>query len=136
MLDFFQIYYKEDHLPKLYNFANPVYNQTLTPYFENSVISSLVPASNADLISVASWRLKQKRSAFPSKTILKGTGLFELTKERIISTEFDVAILTPRLPKHKMLFLALHWHGQAWIDSFSLLSSFLKENLGIKCRLN
>ncbi len=131
-LDFFQIYYKEDHLTKLYGFAIPVFNQTLTPYFENSVIASVVPSSKADLISVASWRLKQKRSTFPSKTVLKKTGFFELTKEQILSMEFDVANLTPRLPEHKMLFMARHWHGQAWIDSFSLLSSFLNENLGIR----
>jgi hypothetical protein len=131
-LDFFQIYYKKDQLPKLYSFAKRVYNQTLTPYFENSIIASLVPSSDANLISVASWRLKQKRGTFPSKTVLNGTGFFELTKERILSTEFDVAILTPRLPDHKMLFMARHWHGKAWINSFSLLSSFLTEDLGIK----
>lgn len=68
---------------------------------------------------------------FPSKTILKKTGFFELTKERILSKEFDVAILTPRLPEHKMLFMARQWHGQAWINSFSLLSFFLNQNLGI-----
>src|SRR5687767_3693001 len=131
-LDFFQIYYKEDHLTRVYSFAKPVYNQTLTPYFENSIIASLVPTSNADLISVASWRLKQKRATFPSRTVLKATGFFDLTKERILSTEFDVAILTPRLSEHKMLYMARHWHGQVWIDSFSLLSCFLQENLVIK----
>src|SRR5690349_8266010 len=131
-LDFFQIYYKEEHTRKLYDFAQPVYNQTLTPYFENSVIASIVPTSNADFISVVSWRLKQKRSGFPSKTILKKTGCFELTKEQILSKEFDVAILTPRLPEHKMLFMAQHWHGQSWIDSFDLLSSFLRKNLEIE----
>lgn len=114
-LDFFQIYYQEDHLTKLYSFARPVYNQTLTPYFENSVISTLVAPSNADLIAVTSRRLKQKRNAFPSKTVLKAAGSFDLTRERILSKAFDVAILTPRLPEHKMLFMARHWHGQAWI---------------------
>lgn len=131
-LDFFQIYYREDQLPELYPFAKPVFNQTLTPYFENDIISSLVPSSNADLVSVASWRLKQKRSAFPSKAVLHEAGSTELTKERILSTEFDIAILTPRLSEHKMLFMARHWHGQGWIDSFSELSLFLGKNLGIK----
>jgi hypothetical protein len=33
-LDFFQVYYKDDQLPQLYNFAKPIFNQALTPYFE------------------------------------------------------------------------------------------------------
>lgn len=130
-LDFFQIYYNKDQIKELYDFATPIFNQSLTSYFENSVIASVVPASSADFISVASWRLKQKRSAFPSKKVLKATGSFELTKELILSTEFDIAILTPRFPEHKMLFMARHWHGQAWGNSFYLLSSFLRNNLGI-----
>lgn len=131
-LDFFQIYYKEDQLKKLYSFAKPIYNQAPTPYFENSVIASLVPMSTSDLISVASWSLKQKRSTFPSNMVLKETSFFELTQERILSTEFDVAILTPRIVEHNMLFMAQHWHGQAWVDSFSLIAKFLSEKLGIE----
>lgn len=131
-IDFFQIYYKEDHLAKLYSFAKPVYNQTLTSYFENSVIASLVPTSSADLISVASWRLKQKRKAISSNRILKTVGGTELTLERILSNEFDVAILTPRASEHKMLSMASHWHGKVWTDSFMLLSSFLHDDLGIE----
>jgi hypothetical protein len=131
-IDFFQIYYKEDHLKRLYSFAKPFYNQTLTPYFENSVIASLVPTSNADLISVASWRLKQKRKSISSSRILKAVGGIELTLERMLTNEFDVAILTPRVSEHKMLFMANHWHGKVWTDSFMLLSSFLRDNLGIE----
>ncbi|MBA4056190.1 MAG: hypothetical protein C0490_15855 [Marivirga sp.] len=64
-LDFFLTYYKGGHLTKLYSFAKPIYNQTLTPYFENSIIASLVPTRNADLISVASWRVNKKGASFP-----------------------------------------------------------------------
>jgi hypothetical protein len=131
-LDFFQIYYKEDQREHLYDFAIPYSNQLTTPFLENDVITSLVTNSNADFISVVSWRLKQKRKSISSREILKASGGIDITKERILTAKFDVAILTPRPSEHKMLFMAQHWHGRVWTDSFTLLASFLSNELNIE----
>lgn len=119
-LDFIQIYYKDEHRKELYDFATPYLNTVLTPYFENSVISELVPKCDADFISVCSWRLKQKRGDM--FRLLDKT----LTKEKILNTEFDVAILTPRSPSHDALGMAAHWHGKAWTDAINDLRTFIK----------
>lgn len=119
-LDFIQIYYKDEHRKELYDFATPYLNTVLTPYFENAVISELVPRCDADFISVCSWRLKQKRGDM--FRLLDKT----LTKEKILNTEFDVAILTPRSPSHDALGMAAHWHGKAWTDAINDLRTFIK----------
>jgi hypothetical protein len=131
-LDFFQIYFRKYQTSQLYDFAKPIFNKLPTPYLENSVIANLVPQSKADLIAVTSWRLKEKRKLFPTDMILKRSGRLELTEEKILSSDFDIAILLPRLNSHKMLFMASHWHGEAWTDAFLKLSSFLKNVLNIQ----
>ena len=119
-LDFIQIHYKDDQLTELYDFATPYFNDSLTPYFENSVISDLVPKCDADLISVCSWRLKKKRGDM--FRLLDKT----LTEEKILNTDFDVAILTPRSPTHNVMGMASHWHGKAWDNAISDLRTFIK----------
>lgn len=120
-LDFYQIIYDESQRKECYPFAKIYYNETLTDYFENSVISHLVPDSQADLISVCSWRLAQKRGDCyrlgPDKT---------LTVDKILNADFDVAVLTPRSPQHKPLLMAAEWHGKAWVEAFAELKNFLK----------
>ena len=115
-IDFYQIYYKDEQLSELYDFAIPYKNLTLTPYFENSVICELVPKSTADKICVASWRLRQKRK-----------NLFRI-KENIDLTDqdYDIAILTPRSPSHKPLVMARHWHNPAWDIAITELKKFIK----------
>lgn len=134
-LDFFQIYYDEKQKDSLYDFATPHFNETITHYFENSIIIDLVPDSQADLISVCSWRLKQKRGD------LLRTRNEPLTKDKILNADFDVAILTPRHPNHKPLLMASEWHrvfdsegriiATPWDDAFSVFKEFLKYDLGI-----
>lgn len=117
-LDFFQIYYKEDQLSELYPFATPYKNENLSLYFENSVISELVPKSQAKRISVCSWRLQQKRG-----------GLFRVSKSLNyddLIDDYDVAIITPRSPAHKPLRMAGMWHGKAWDNALRELRSFIK----------
>lgn len=130
-LDFYQVYYEEEQRQELYDFAIPHFNIALTPYFENSVIQSLVVNSRADLISVCSWKLKRKRNSMPAVHVLKETAL-TLNRQNILSKDFDVAILTPRLVGHKTLFMSQHWHGHAWTESFLSLSSFLKRKLNME----
>jgi len=119
-IDFIQIYYKDEQKKEIYDFATPYFNDVLTPYFENTVISEVVPKCNADLISVCSWRLKKKRGdmfRLEDKT---------LTKDKILNADFDIAILTPRSPSHNVMGMASHWHGKAWDNAISDLRSFIK----------
>lgn len=129
-LDFIQIYYDDIQKEEIYPFAQPYKNYGLTPFFENSVIAELVPASNADLIGVCSWALKRKRQVGPTPIVLKGDT--SLTEEKILSTDFDVAVLTPRSGSHQMLHMATQWHGDIWAKGFAGIKMFLFRELGIK----
>lgn len=132
-LDFYQIYFKDEHLQHLYPFAAPYKNNKLTPYFENQVIADLVPTLDADLIGVCSWRLKEKRNESSSPFILtKAYGDTLLTEERILGADFDVAILTPRNNLHRPLAMASNWHGKAWDDAFAVLKRYLYSDQRIK----
>ncbi len=120
-LAFYQIYFKDEQKEKLYPFAIPYKNQVLTDYFENAIISDLVPNTNADLIGVCSWRLAQKRGESTTPQILKHDTT--LSEEKILSHEFDIAVLTPRSPRHQMLFMASQWHGKAWDEAFNVFKT-------------
>lgn len=123
-LKFIQIYYKEEQLPLIYDFADPYKNTSLTPYFENKVIAELVPTINEDYISICSWRLRQKRGDSSTPIVLKNN--LSLTKEKILGQEYDIACLTPRSPSHKMLYMASHWHGHTWDTAIKKLYEFIK----------
>lgn len=129
-LDFYQIYYNDEQLSELYPIAVPYKNNKLTPHFENSVISDLVPTLKADYISVCSWRLKKKRGDGWTQVILNSEP--SITKEKIFQNDFDVAVLTPRSHRHKPLAMALQWHGEAWDSAFKVFKSFLSSHLNIK----
>lgn len=124
-LEFYQIFYKDEQKDELYPFAIPYRNERFTPYFENSIISELVPKAKADLVSICSWRLRAKRGDSSTMVILKRSGLEPLTHENIVSPDYDIAVLTPRSPTHKPLAMAVNWHGQAWVNGFAKLKSFL-----------
>jgi len=117
-LAFYQIYFKDEQKEKLYPFAIPYKNEVLTDYFENAIISDLVPNTDADLISVCSWRLAQKRGESTTPQILKHDTT--LSEEKILSHEFDIAVLTPRSPRHQPLYMASQWHGKAWDEAFDV----------------
>lgn len=129
-LDFYQIIYKEEQRSECYPFAKVYFNDTLTDYFENSVICKLVPESNADLISVCSWRLKQKRGESSTPDVLKNR--LELSEEKILSHDFDVAILTPRRASHVPLYMASEWHGAAWDQAFEVFQKEFLKPMGIR----
>lgn len=117
-LAFYQIYFKEEQKKELYDFAIPHLNSSVTDYFENSVITDLVPKTDAERICVASWRLFQKR----------GNGIRvnkQLTREALID-DYDIAVLTPRSPSHKPLAMASIWHGKAWDNALKELKRFIK----------
>lgn len=129
-LDFYQILYKEEQRKELYPFAKPYFSIGITPYFENAIIAGLVPMSQADYISVCSWRLRKKRNDGYATVLLgfeEGTNETKtLTEERILNAPpFDVAILTPHSPAHKPLGMAPNWHGSAWVNAFDAFKPFL-----------
>lgn len=126
-LDFIQIIYDDCQREELYDFARPYFNETLTPYFENSVIADIVPSLLGDYISVCSWRLRRKRG--DCQQALKND--LALTTDKIFSSDADVMVLTPRSPAHRPLFMAVNWHGRAWVDAFADFKSFLG-SLGVK----
>lgn len=129
-LDFYQIIFKEEQRSSCYPFAKVYFNETLTDAFENEVISKLVPDSNADYIGVASWRLKQKRNDSSTPQVLNHK--LELTEEKILSSDFDVAILTPRRSTFKPLDMAANWHGKAWKEAFGVFKTGFLDPMGIR----
>lgn len=127
-LDFIQIIYDEEHKKECYPFATIYKNETLTPYFENSVICELIGDGkiNSELISICSYRLARKRGDM-FRLIDK-----TLTYEKLTSIDYDVAVLTPRSPTHKALFMASQWHNPAWDQAFPVFKRFLRNELNIK----
>jgi len=128
-LDFIQIIYKEEQREKCYPWTQKYFNYELTDYFENSVIAKIVPTLNADYISVCSWRLAQKRG----DTIINLNGDLSLTEEKILSHDFDIAVLTPRGPRHLPLAMASEWHGKAWDEAFTVFKAEFLPTVGIAC---
>jgi len=125
-IDFIQILYDESQRAELYPFARPYYSCGLTPYFENAIISGIVPCLQADYISVCSWRLRKKRAG--AAHYLGGFNKDEFTIEKIqAAMPFDVAILTPHSAAHKPLAMAPNWHGKAWVDAFNAFKPFLAQ---------
>lgn len=122
-VDFFQIYYKDEQLSELYNFAIPYKNETVTLYFENDVIANMVPESQADYISVCSWRLRAKREMGSCPMILKDTSL---SKEKILSQDADIMNLRPFRKGHEALRLAANWHHPNWDPCIKELKKFIK----------
>lgn len=102
MTDFYQIYYNEIQKEKLYAFAIPYFNPTLTVYFENEPLKNLVLASKADKIAVCSWKLKDKLRWYIGRPR-------ELTLE-LLETDFEVMSFTKNTKYHRMLAAADAWH--------------------------
>lgn len=129
-VNFFQVIYKEEQRGSCYPFAKVYFNETLTDSFENDIICRLVPNSNADYVGVASWRLRQKRNDGGTPQVL-GHKL-ELTEEKIVNEDFDVAVLTPRRPNFRPLDMAANWHGQAWQQAFGVFKTGFLDPMGIR----
>lgn len=102
-LSFIQIIYDDIQAQHCYPFATVYKNETLTPYFENAIISDLVPRTDSDFIGVLSWRLSRKRGdmyRLHDKS---------LTLDKLRGETYDIAILTPRGHRDiRQKFM--HWH--------------------------
>jgi hypothetical protein len=104
MTELYQILYSEEQRKNLYPFAIPYFNDTVTPFFENSIILSLVPASTAHRIGVCSWKLRDKlRFYIPPRR--------ELTED-VLNSDYDILFLSRNSRHHQMLARASHWHPE------------------------
>jgi len=97
-----QIYYKEEHLPSLYSFAKPHFNEGLTIFFENSVIMDYVLGTEHDKIAVCSHALRSKMKYNIRRPR-------ELTQE-VLDSDYEVLCFTGNTPRHVMLQSAERWH--------------------------
>lgn len=97
-----QIIYDESQRAACYGFASIHFNETLTPYFENSVIIRVVESSKADKIAVCSWRLKEKFKWYIGKRR-------EFTQE-VLDSDYDVLALTRNTKNHRMIEEANVYH--------------------------
>lgn len=117
-LSFTQIYFQDGQKDKIYPFAQAYKNTELTDFFENQIIADIVPIIDEDLISICSWRLHEKRQ---SRLRLLDKSLSE---QKILSADFDVAILTPYSDTHRPLEMGAKWHGQPFVDGIAELRKF------------
>lgn len=118
-LEFYQIYYKEEQVDEMYEFAWPMFNSDLTDFFENEIIADLLPHAGFDLVGICSWRLKAKRQ---DSIRTKGP----LTEETLRTLDYDVAILTPRSNNHRPLEAAKTWHYPHWTPAIERLRDLIK----------
>lgn len=103
-LTLYQIYWDDKQISTIFPFAVPYKNPSLTPFFENSLIKSLVLESRAPKIAVCSWNLSNKmRTNYPPCR--------QLTEE-VLNSDYDVLSFTKNSPGHGMLTIANVWHPQ------------------------
>lgn len=112
MSELYQIFYNEKQRHKLYPFAIPYFNDTLTIFFENDIIKKLVTATTADKIGVTSWKLADKMRI--------RVGLRGPLTQQVLNSDFDVLCLTKNSKKHTMLAMANAWH-KGFIPTIKLL---------------
>lgn len=90
----------------MWPFAIPYFNDGLTIFFENDVISKLVSReTEADKIAVCSWKLKYK--------LRWNLGLPKLPEhltEEVLNRDYDVLPFTRNTHHHKMIEAASTWH--------------------------
>lgn len=112
MTEFHQIYYKAEQLPSLYPFAKPYFNDSLTIFFENQPIRTLIRATDAEKVAVCSWKLSQKvRKIHP-------------VTERALMGDFEVMSFTRNSSRHLMIAMAAAWHP-GFVPALDLLWSKL-----------
>lgn len=114
-----QIYYDEKQLSKLYPFALPYHNQTLTIYFENTIIKDVVSKADCEKIAVCSWKLADK--------LRMRVGLRGALTQEILNSDYDALSFTRNSKKHQMLAMSNQWHKD-FIPTIRLLW----EKLGYK----
>lgn len=98
----YQIYFRDDQLGNLYDFATPHKNETLTVFFENDVIRKLIPHETGEKVGVCSWQLRQKVGG--------GIPMRQEFTRQVIEWDYDVLSLGREQKEHNMLALMETWH--------------------------
>lgn len=115
MTELHQIYYKPEQLSKLYPFAKPYFNESLTIFFENEPIRDIVSKTTTEKVAVCSWKLSQKvRTIHP-------------VTEKALESDYQVLCFTRNSRKHMMMAMAAAWH-KGFLPAIDLLW----EKLGYK----
>lgn len=117
--DFIQIIYDESQREACYPFSKIYKNETVSPYFENAIISDVVPGLSGERIGLCSWRLAAKRGDMFRLSDKS------LSMEKILATDYDVAILTPR--GHKDILNKLYqWHHEPAMLAVQEFNKFIR----------
>lgn len=119
MSELHQILYDEKQRHKLYPFAIPYFNDTLTIFFENDVIKKVVSTTTTDKIAVTSWKLGDK--------LRMRVGMRGALTQDALNSDYDVLSFTRNSKKHQMLAMANAWH-KGFLPTIRLLW----EKLGYK----
>ena len=106
----------EQRAKDCFPFARLYKNETLTIFFENSVIAEEVLMTKADKIAVCSWELKNKLRWNPFKQR-------ELTQE-ILESDYEILSFTRNTQNHRMLRAADAWHP-GFIEIFDRILSMI-----------
>lgn len=107
-----QIYYKPEQLPRLYPFAKPYLNESLTIFFENKPIQEVVNQATSKNIAVCSWKLAEKMRF--------RVGLRQPLTENVLNDDYEVISFTKNSSRHQMLAMAKAWHPE-FIPAIDLL---------------
>lgn len=97
---------------KLYHFSIPYFNEGLTIFFENSVISQLVKETTAEKIAVCSWKLSEK---------IRRAHKFNY---EVLNTDYQIISFTVNSTRHQMMAMSAAWHPN-FIETIDLLWSKL-----------
>lgn len=114
-----QIYYKPDQLPKIFPFAKPYFNDSLTIFFENTPIQQIVRASTTKNVAVCSWKLAEKMRI--------RVGLRRPLTKEAIEGDYEVLSFTQNSCRHTMIAMANAWH-----PGFVPALDLLWQKLGLK----
>lgn len=98
----YQIYFKEDQKGNLYDFATPYFNEGLTVFFENEVISKIIPTETSEKVGICSWQLRQK--------VGSGVPMRQPFTKEVIEWDYDVLSLGRQQKDHPMLSMMERWH--------------------------
>lgn len=114
-----QIIYDESQRAACYPFAKIYFNNTLTVFFENTIIVDVVSTSQADKIAVCSWKLKEKMRWY--------IGTPRPITETLLNSDYEVMSFTKNTKHHQMLAAADRWH-----PGFRETLKKICESIGVK----
>lgn len=109
MIEFYQIYFKEEQRQTMYPFAIPYFNNDLTIFFENEPIRKLVTETKADKIAVCSWKLSHPQHTKLTWNLGWPRRIEHITEE-VLNSDYDVLPFTRNTKYHEMLAAASTWH--------------------------